>query len=271
MTAVGYQVMPRLAADEYADLEQSIIENGVQVPITVAPDGAIIDGHHRDEIARKYALHCPRVTAEGSSEKLRGLAFSLNLHRRHLTREQRRALVVDSIKSDPQLSDREHGRRTGVSPTTAGAVRQELESDGLVSKLDTRTGADGIAQPASKPPRPEPNPVAEVCRDCDGYGCETCVPEDIADALDEHQAQGSALEALQRQIDQAPQRKSPEKPITKSFDSATYDLKRVVKRVVNLSENDRFKKNKDQITGANLSDLIRARDALNDVIQQLEG
>lgn len=260
MTAVGYQVMPRLAVDEYADLERSIIENGVQVPITVAPDGAIIDGHHRDEIARKHALHCPRVTAEGSPEKLRSLAFSLNLHRRHLTREQRRALVVDSIKSDPQLSDREHGRRTGVSPTTAGTVRQELESDGLVSKLDTRTGVDGIAQPASKPPRPEPNPVAEACRDCDGYGCETCVPEDVADTLDEHQAQ-----------EPAPQRKTPEKPITKSFDSATYDLKRVVKRVVNLSENDRFKKNKDQIADVNLSDLIRVRDALTDVIQQLEG
>lgn len=69
----------------------------------------------------------------------------------------------------------------------------------------------------------------------------------------------------------APQRKTPEKPITKSFDSATYDLKRVVKRVVNLSENDRFKKNKDQIADVNLSDLIRVRDALTDVIQQLEG
>jgi hypothetical protein len=61
------------------------------------------------------------------------------------------------------------------------------------------------------------------------------------------------------------------KPITEAFDNANYDLRRVVERVVRLVEDDRFKKNKDQITGSNLSDLIRARDAINGVIQQLEG
>lgn len=61
------------------------------------------------------------------------------------------------------------------------------------------------------------------------------------------------------------------KPITEAFDNANYDLRRVIERVVRLTEDDRFKKNKDQITGSNLSDLIRARDALNGVIQHLEG
>ena len=115
------------------------------------------------------------------------------------------------------------------------------------------------------------DPAASLCRDCDGYGCETCVPEDVADALNEHQAQGSALEALQRQINQAPQRKSPKPPITKTFGSATYELKRAVERTVRLADDDRFKKNKDQIADVNLSDLIRVRDAINGVIQQLEG
>lgn len=61
------------------------------------------------------------------------------------------------------------------------------------------------------------------------------------------------------------------RPITDAFDSANYELRRAVERVVRLTEDDRMKKNKDQIVGANLSDLIRARDALTDVIQQLEG
>lgn len=117
-------------------------------------------------------------------------------------------------------------------------------------------GQDGRERclPQPKPDAPQPESVIDaeiVCRDCDGYGCETCFPEE--------------------QVDQAPQRKSPEKPITKSFDSAAYELKRAVKRVVSLSENDRFKKNKDQIADVNLSDLIRVRDAIDGVIQQLEG
>lgn len=149
----GYQVMPRLTPDEYAELEQSIIDHGVQVPITVAPDGSIIDGHHRDEIARKHNLHCPRITAEGDEQNLRGLAFSLNLHRRHLTREQKRWIVMESIKADPQLTDREHSRRTGVSPTTAGDVRRELEESVQIGhfseRIDPRTG--NASQPAYRP------------------------------------------------------------------------------------------------------------------------
>ncbi|MDO3331570.1 ParB N-terminal domain-containing protein [Mycobacteroides abscessus] len=65
MSAAEFQVMPRLTADEYAELEASIVEHGVQVPIVLSRDDRIVDGYHRDEIARKHSLHCPRVYAEG--------------------------------------------------------------------------------------------------------------------------------------------------------------------------------------------------------------
>lgn len=149
----GFQVMPPLSADERAELEQSIIDNGVQVPILVAADGAIVDGHHRDEIARKHNLHCPRTVSDKSEQELRGLAFSLNLHRRHLTREQKRQIVAESIKADPQLSDREHGRRTGVSGNTAAAVRRDLEATAQVEQSDVRVSGDGRVRPATQPPR----------------------------------------------------------------------------------------------------------------------
>lgn len=299
MSAAEFQVMPRLTADEYAELEASIVEHGVQVPIVLSRDDRIVDGYHRDEIARKHSLHCPRVYADGDETELRGLAFSLNLHRRHLNRDQKRQLVAESIKADPQLSNREHGRRTGVSKNTAAAVRGELEESGQVDhfseRIDPRTG--NASQPVSKPPRPEAA-ADRLCRDCDGNGCETCFPVD-GPATDEQMAEmadmsdeefESALAAARadgdlsagdvirngqlgedRHVDEVPQRKSPEPPITKSFSSANYRLTLAVKAVVRLSENDRFKKNKDQISGCHLSDLIRARDALTGVIQQLEG
>lgn len=325
MSAAEFQVMPRLTADEYAELEASIVEHGVQVPIVLSRDDRIVDGYHRDEIARKHSLHCPRVYADGDETELRGLAFSLNLHRRHLNREQKRELVAESIKADPQLSDREHGRRTGVSAQTATKVRDELEKSAQVEhfseRIDPRTG--NASQPASKPPRREPgyrtgsvgveqsgsapdqDPLGSLgpngnrpCRDCYGNGCETCFPEDkpatdeqialMAEMSDDEfeaalataRADGDlsagnvikhGQQADDLQSDEVPQRKSPEPPITKSFSTANYRLTLAVKAVVRLSENDRFKKNKDQISGCHLSDLIRARDALTGVIQQLEG
>lgn len=121
----GFQVMPRLSADEFAALEADIVENGVRVPITVAEDGRIVDGHHRDEIARRHGLHCPRVTASGDDGVLRSLAFSLNVNRRHLSREQKRVLVAESLRADPILRDREHARRCGVNHETVGRVRAD--------------------------------------------------------------------------------------------------------------------------------------------------
>ncbi len=61
------------------------------------------------------------------------------------------------------------------------------------------------------------------------------------------------------------------KPIGDAFGTATFELKRSAERVVRLAQDDRFAKNKDQISGANLSDLVRVRDAINGVIQQIEG
>jgi hypothetical protein len=67
-----------------------------------------------------------------------------------------------------------------------------------------------------------------------------------------------------------PKPKAPNrKPITDSFWAATFDLGKKVNTLVNLADDDRFKKNADQIAGTSLQDLIRARDALQRVIDQL--
>lgn len=88
------------------------------------------------------------------------------LFRRHLSREQRRALIAESLKSDPQLSNRAHARRTGASHPTVGTVRREMEQRGEVQKFSTSIGSDGKAYPASQPPR-EPKPRATVIPQAD--------------------------------------------------------------------------------------------------------
>ena len=47
------------------------------------------------------------------------------MNRRHLSREQKRALVAESLRSDPILRDRDHARRCGADHKTVGRVRAE--------------------------------------------------------------------------------------------------------------------------------------------------
>ena len=113
---VRYQVMPPLSAEEYQELYEDIKANGVMVPIVVDEDEVIVDGHHRAKIAAELGIPCPEEMIEGKSEsEKRNIAFTLNLKRRHLNREQRRALIAESLKADPTLSNVEHAKRTGTS------------------------------------------------------------------------------------------------------------------------------------------------------------
>lgn len=70
-------------------------------------------------------------------------------------REERRAAAPESIKADPQLSDREHGRRAGVSDKTVAAVRRELQANGEIPHCDRRTTATGATAPGVKPTTPQ--------------------------------------------------------------------------------------------------------------------
>jgi hypothetical protein len=150
--AVLFQTMPPLSVDEYANLEQSIRDHGIQVPIIVDEDGVVIDGHHRQKIADTLGISCPVETKFGLSDtEKRNLSLSLNIDRRQISREQRRALIEESVKADPGLSDREHGRRLGVDGKTVGGVRDDLEGRAEIPHVDERTDSLGRNQPASKP------------------------------------------------------------------------------------------------------------------------
>jgi hypothetical protein len=80
--------------------------------------------------------------------------LSANIHRRHLTAEQKRELIAKLIKQTPNKSDRRIAQQTKTSPTTVGKIRKEAEATGDVSKLDTRTDTKGRKQPSTKPKKP---------------------------------------------------------------------------------------------------------------------
>jgi ParB-like chromosome segregation protein Spo0J len=80
--------------------------------------------------------------------------ISTNIHRRHLTAEQRRELIAKLLKATPGKSDRQIADTVKASPTTVGTVRAKMEAKGDVSKLDTRTDTKGRKQPAKRKRRP---------------------------------------------------------------------------------------------------------------------
>ena len=125
-SAVRYQVMPPLSSEEYQELHESIKAEGVLEPIHVDEEGVVIDGHHRSKIANELGIPCPVIAHDDLSEsQKRSLAFTLNLKRRHLNREQRRALGLESLRLDPIASNREHAKRTGLDHKTIQDIREK--------------------------------------------------------------------------------------------------------------------------------------------------
>jgi len=148
-----FQLFDLLPDDEFAALKADIAKRGVLVPIEYDSDGRILDGHHRERACRELGLKdYPTVTRLfASDDEKEEHVVILNVRRRHLNSEQKRKWATWFLERYPERSDRQIGRDVGLHQTTVGSVRKDLEQQGLVSKLDTRVGSDGVRQPATKP------------------------------------------------------------------------------------------------------------------------
>jgi len=122
----GYQVMPPLDDAEYDALRASIAAGYDPArPVVVDEHGVILDGHHRKRVCDELGIDPPTVVLPGLTEdQKRDYALRVNLACRHLSREQKRALIRAELDRNPQRSDREIGRLCGVDHKTVGVVRR---------------------------------------------------------------------------------------------------------------------------------------------------
>jgi len=86
--------------------------------------------------------------------------ISANIHRRHLSTGDRKRLLKELLRAHPEWSDRKIAKAAGVDHKTAAAKRAEAEASGEIPHHEDRTGANGVKQPASKPPA-DKAPAAE--------------------------------------------------------------------------------------------------------------
>lgn len=143
-----YQVMPDLTPIEYEALKADIEERGVLVPVEVDETGAILDGHHRVKAWQELRSEgvnladYPRMVRRGlTEEQKRNHARSLNVLRRHLSKEQRDEVMREMRRDGATYQ--EIAAAVGVGVATAyRATESTFPNEKVV-------GADGKARPAS--------------------------------------------------------------------------------------------------------------------------
>ncbi|MET4347433.1 ParB N-terminal domain-containing protein [Bradyrhizobium sp. RT9a] len=176
-------LFPMMSADELKTLGEDIKANGLRVPVVVwkpqkDSPAQLLDGRNRlDAIeAAGITIHVEedkqhlilwRCDAEdkwwristqangGAEDGFDPYAYviSANVHRRHLTPEQKRDLIAAVLKAQPEKSNRQVAKAVGVSHPHVAAVRAKLEKSGDVEAVTTSIDTKGRRQQAHKPER----------------------------------------------------------------------------------------------------------------------
>ena len=113
----GYKTLIRPLSDqEFAQLEENILQNGILNPIIVTSDNTIIDGHHRHQIALKHNLPIPTRVMNFSDRLDAELWIIKNqFSRRNLSKYERGILAL-KLKPIIAASAKENqGKRTDLS------------------------------------------------------------------------------------------------------------------------------------------------------------
>ena len=166
------EAFPLLSEKGLKELAGDIKRNGLQTSIVIwSPEAnaepQLLDGRNRlDALALIGQLAvdeqgrlCIRET-DGTLEPIdqqhivggdpEKHAYSLNLHRRHLTPEQKRELIARLLKKTPEASDRQISKQIKADNKTVAAVRSDLERREEIPHVEVRTDAKGRNQPAQK-------------------------------------------------------------------------------------------------------------------------
>lgn len=128
------------------DLE-AVAENWPPVAVVDLAIGyVLVDGFHRYAAAQNLGLTeiVARIVDTPSDGDLLALAFTLNaVHGKPLTLSGRRAFAVQLLRQQSELSDREIGRRSGLTQPPIAKLRSELEARQEIAPTENRVGGDG--------------------------------------------------------------------------------------------------------------------------------
>jgi hypothetical protein len=182
------KLFPRMTPDELKELGADIVKNEQRVPIAIIersrprPDGTfhisdpplqeVLDGISRLDAMEEAGiavtdkdgqLHKQILRTVVDTDEVDPVAFviSANIHRRHLTGEQKRDIVAALLKDNPQRSNNATAKIAKVDDKTVGAVRAEMEARSEIPNVSTRTDSKGRNQPSRKTRKPTTKPATD--------------------------------------------------------------------------------------------------------------
>jgi hypothetical protein len=169
------ELLPAMTDVELRDLGEDIRKHGQRIPITTLTDQEgverLLDGRSRLDamerlglpIVRDGDLNRDQLDIQNVSGNVDPYAYvlSANIHRRHLTSEQKREVIEKLLKAKPDQSNRTIAKQVKADDKTVGTVRNQLESRSEIPHVKTRIDSKGREQPAKKARKlkAEPEPV----------------------------------------------------------------------------------------------------------------
>ena len=166
------ELFPRMSEAELAAVAEDIKVNGLKIPIVLWVPGSkddypddskpprfALDGINRLDAMERAGLqlideHEPTdpftslfyahaITKYESDTDPYAYVISANIHRRHLTAEQKRDLIAKLIKATPEKSDRQIAKTVKVDHKTVASVRAEKEGRGEIPHVGNQDRQQG--------------------------------------------------------------------------------------------------------------------------------
>lgn len=187
-------MFPLMEGDDYTALVEDIAQHGQREAIWLY-DGMILDGRNRYRACVELGLVPDTQTYTGDDP--RAFVVSLNLHRRHLTREQRNELIRDLRANGMTLQ-----KIADAVGASVGSVHKAVEDFQLfkIEKLKI-SGGDGKEYPTSYADKEVHEQRTELIRDLRAKGMTLL---DVADAV------GVSVGSVHKAVsDATPERRKP--------------------------------------------------------------
>jgi hypothetical protein len=162
-------LFPLMSPEELKALGEDIKKNGLRVPVVLWGDVSsgqayLVDGRNRLDAAEAVGLDVSlilhaakkepgRLATPREREKFDPYAYviSANIHRRHLTAEQKDDLTAKLLKAKPEASNLAIAKLVKRNDKTVAKVRRELEARSEIPNVEARTDSKGRQQPARRP------------------------------------------------------------------------------------------------------------------------
>src|SRR5262249_16985222 len=139
-------IFPLMEGEAFDALVADIKANGLVEPIVILDD-MILDGRNRYRACLAAGVEPRTVNGDGWIDDPAAYVITANIHRRHLTADQKRDLIAKLIKAQPKKSNNAISKQAKVDDKTVAKVRREMEGRSEIPNVAVRTDTRGRQQP----------------------------------------------------------------------------------------------------------------------------